>query len=493
MKNIWGASIAAAIGLYAADITSAETWNSPTGTTSWNTATNWTPNTTPNAIGAAANFNGAATVDNPAQTANRTSSLDGTKTVGSILFNNDLSTFTNTISTGTGGPLVFDAAGAGPATINVPIAAGTGNNTISVAMRLDDSLTATVDNITATSGAGALNLTGTMSGAGGFTKLGDGTATFGTGTKTYAGPTNINNGRLRMSNAAQASATSSFTIGNGGQVSFISAGTYSLGSGPLNLNGEGPLSGPTAAFPGALRPDRFSAITAYTVTNAVELQSNSLIHVQANIGFDHSLTLSGNISGVGQLQYTAANTGDPSLGRLILTGPQNTFSGGTLIRGGTLEARGALTSLGTGDVTVLSGSLLPGGGAAAISKLLIQVADGNAIADTALLSLAGGKTAGSADDGYLELLTNETVGSLMLAGVSQGAGTYGSTSSGALFQNDEFFAGTGVLTVVPEPSAFILGLTTALVGLGWRRIHNSTNTRGTPSTGNLSSNFKFEI
>jgi autotransporter-associated beta strand protein len=472
MRFIWRASIAAAITLCLADVAAAETWNLPAGG-SWNTAANWNPAAVPNAIDASAIFNGAATGSNPAQTGNRTVTLDGTKTVGSILFNNDLSTFTNTVSTGTGGPLVFDAAGAGPATINVPAAVGTGNNTISVAMTLTDSLVATVDNITATSGAGALNLTGTMSGAGGFTKLGDGTATFGTGAKSYAGATNINGGRLRMSNAAQASGTSSFTIGNGGQVSFITAGSFTLGSGPLNLNGEGPTSGPTAIFPGALRPDRFNAATAYTVTNNVELQSNSLIHVQANVGFDHSLTMSGNVGGIGQLQYTAANTGDASLGRLILTGAQNTFSGGTLIRGGTLEARGAMTSLGTGDVTVLSGSLLPA--STAISKLLINVADGNAISDAALLSLAGGKTAGAADDGFLELLTNETVGALMLAGVSQGPGTYGSTSSGATFQNDEFFAGAGVLTVVPEPSAFVLVLTMAVVGLCCRRVRRLPN------------------
>jgi autotransporter-associated beta strand protein len=408
MRSIWGASVVAAITLFVADIAAAETWNLPAGG-SWNTAANWNPATIPNAIDASAIFNGAATGSNPAQTGSRTVTLDGTKTVGSILFNNDLSNFTNTVSTGTGGPLVFDAAGAGPAAINVPAAGGTGNNTISVAMSLTDTLVATVDNIMATSAAGALNLTGTMSGAGGFTKQGDGMATFGTGAKSYAGATNINGGRLRMSLTAQASGTSSFTIGNGGQVVFIAGGvtqSFTLGPGPLNLNGAGPTSGPFAAFPGALRPDRDAAGRDYTITNNVVLQSDSLIHVQSLAATNHSLTLPGIVSGPGQLQFTAANNGDPELGRLILNGAAaNTYSGGTLVRGGTVEARGALTSLGTGDVTVLSGSLLPA--STSIAKLLINVADGNAIADTALLSLAGGKTAGAADDGYLELFTNE--------------------------------------------------------------------------------------
>jgi fibronectin-binding autotransporter adhesin len=452
MKCIWTAIVTAAVTLLTTTTGWAETWNVATGS-SWNTAANWNPATIPSAIGAAAIFNGAATANNPDQTANRTITLDGTKTVGSIVLNNDLSTFTNSITTGSGGPLVLDAVDGGPATINVPAAIGTGNNTISVATRLDDTLVATVDNITATSAAGALNLTAAITGAGGFTKLGPGLATFGTGTKTYTGPTNINDGRLRMSLTARAQSTSSFTIGNGGQVVFIAGNvtqSFTLGPGPLNLNGAGPISGPYAAFPGALRPDRDAAGRDYTITNDVVLQSDSLIHVQSLAATNHSLTLPGIISGPGQLQFTAANTGDPELGKLILTGTAaNTYSGGTLIRGGTIEAKGALTSLGTGNVTVLSGSLLPDAGAAAIAKLLIQAGDGNAIANTATLSLAGGKTADVADDGFLELLTDETVGGLILGGVAKAAGTYGSTSSTATNKFDEYFSGTGILTVAP--------------------------------------------
>jgi len=41
------------------------------------------------------------------------------------------------------------------------------------------------------------------------------------------------------------------------------------------------------------------------------------------------------------------------------------------------------------------------------------------------------------------------VGGLVLAGVAQAPGTYGSTLSPATFQNDEFFAGTGTVTVRP--------------------------------------------
>src|SRR5690349_18009748 len=98
-KTLLLTSIAA---LISTSLARAETWNVATGSASWNTAANWSPASIPNATGAAAIFNGAATANNPDQTGDRTIALDGKKTVGSILFNNDLSTFSNSITTGTG-------------------------------------------------------------------------------------------------------------------------------------------------------------------------------------------------------------------------------------------------------------------------------------------------------------------------------------------------------------------------------------------------------
>src|SRR2546430_2625742 len=63
-------------------------YNQGVGAT-WNSATNWTPNTIPNAVGANATFNNAASASNAAQTANRTITMDAAQTVGSIVFNND--------------------------------------------------------------------------------------------------------------------------------------------------------------------------------------------------------------------------------------------------------------------------------------------------------------------------------------------------------------------------------------------------------------------
>jgi autotransporter-associated beta strand protein len=437
----------------------AETWNLPTAA-SWNSAANWNPASIPNAPGATAIFNGAATALNPAQAGNRSVTLDAAQTVGSIHFNNDLSTFTNSLTAGTGGALIFDEVGAGPATITTT-GTQTGNNTISARITLTDSLLAVVNNTTASSMAGSLNLTATISGPGGFTKEGPGLATFGTNAKTYQGPTVLNGGRMRMSIAAAPTGTSSFTINAGAQLTLISSEeTYTFGAGPLNLNGSGAVAAPFAAFPGAIRND---TNLAATITNAVVLQSDTLLHVQgATTG---SLTFPNVISGPGRLTLTAPGS-DANLGRLVLDG-SNSYSGGTTVHGGTISVgdTSPTATLGTGDVVVESGNAMFAGASA---KLTIQTGVLNAMADNATLSLAGGKVAGLADDGYVDLGlgVNEVVGALVLGGVAQPLGTYGSSLSTAAFKNDEYFAGSGIVTVVPEPgvAVMMLGGITMLLG-----------------------------
>ena len=75
---------------------------------------------------------------------------------------------------------------------------------------------------------------------------------------------------------------------------------------------------------------------------------------------------------------------------------------------------GATAKLGTGNVTVQSTS-------ATITVLSIASGVANAITDTATLSLAGGGTAGVADQNYASLGAgiNEVVGALILGGATK--------------------------------------------------------------------------
>jgi uncharacterized protein (TIGR03382 family) len=128
-------------------------------------------------------------------------------------------------------------------------------------------------------------------------------------------------------------------------------------------------------------------------------------------------------------------------GTLILGGA-NTYTGGTTLNAGALTVSGASAKLGTGNVTVQNTSTT-------VTVLSIQTDVLDAINDTATLTLAGGGTAGVADQSYANLGNgvNEMVNALILAGASQAHGTYGSSLSGAMHQMNDFFSGTGVITV----------------------------------------------
>lgn len=460
---------AVAVGLGTVPVRAANTATFVPGSGSWATSTNWDTSVVPNAAGDAAIFPNSLT-------ASRTVTVDSGApgfTVGSISFDLLGSTaFSNTINTGTAGSILKLDNGAAGATITAS-GAGTGNNTISVPLVLNGVVTAAVSATAASSAAGSLNLTATTTGTGGFTKVGDGMATFGSGAKTYTGPTALTGGRLRMSLAAAATATSSFTI-NGGQLDLISAGTYTFGPGPLNLNGAGATTGPFAAFPGAIRNDRSLVVT---ITNPTVVQSNATIHIQATGGSQvagspvGSVTLSGGVSGPGRLMLTAPAS-DIDQGTLSITGA-GTSTGGYLVAGGILAVSGN-GSLGTGAVTVDNSS-----SPASVARLQVAAGATNALFDFGTLSLKGGGTAGVADQSWADLGAgvNETVGFLQLNGVNQPAGTYGSTSSLATNQSNEYFSGTGIITVtgVPEPtSAALLGvIATGLLARRRQRARNA--------------------
>jgi autotransporter-associated beta strand protein len=239
-----------------------------------------------------------------------------------------------------------------------------------------------------------------------------------------AGQTLDGKNKLKQPSGVLSTAEAISVLANG----MALAGNF--GSGPMTLNGSGATSGPYAAFPGAMRNDR--NIAPITISNGIVLQTDTLIHVQANAGTGSSSTplatntLVGNISGPGKLTFTAPNA-DIDQGFLVLNG-SNTYSGGTLVSGGILVADGAGATFGTGDVTIDHAA-----SPSSIARAIIRSGVLNAIADTATLSLSGGGTAGVADQGWIILETgiNEVVGALKLAGVLQPPGTYGSTASAA--------------------------------------------------------------
>jgi autotransporter-associated beta strand protein len=390
----------------------------PTTSATWNLASNWDSNLIPNASDEIVVFN--------SPTAAQTVTLDGAKTVGTMsVTNNTVNVWT--LAAGTGGPLTFDVGG-GNASLTI---GGTGNvvNVISVATVLNDTLNLAITDTATASVTGALQITGGISGAGGVVKSGDGRVSFATNAKTYTGSTTINAGILRTSLAGIPNATSGVTVNAGGQLllgATASGQTLQFGASTatvVTLNGDGPTAGS-----GALA----------NVGNSTTMSNNISLASDSTISSSNALTLTGAISGAGRLTKTGGAT--------LALNVANTYSGGTTVAlGSAALIANNDGALGTGNVDINA----TGG-----VRLTLQGGlTNNYISDNATLSLANGAQANL----NYALGGTDVVGGLVLGGAAQLApGTYGSAASGAMFQFDAFFTGTGTLTLIPEPSTWVM-------------------------------------
>jgi fibronectin-binding autotransporter adhesin len=147
-------------------------------------------------------------------------------------------------------------------------------------------------------------------------------------------------------------------------------------------------------------------------------------------------TIGARITGSGGL--TKASTG-----MLTLTAT-NLYSGGTYVSSGTLRVGDGTYggTLGSGNVEVHAGAKL-------------QVSCAAAIANAATLSvLYSGLYNGRVE---LDTGVNETIRFLFLGGTPMPSGTYGSSASAADTKNDQYFSGTGVLTVWGDATRLRLG------------------------------------
>jgi autotransporter-associated beta strand protein len=163
-----------------------------------------------------------------------------------------------------------------------------------------------------------------------------------------------------------------------------------------------------------------------------------------------STTFSGVIQDGGIGGGTGGSLTKIGAGTLSLTN-SNTYTGGTLINAGTLVA-GHDGALGTGNVSLI---------AAGVVLTLQNGVTNNYIADNATISIVSGATANLNFTGASDL-----VGGIVLNGFNETTpGTYGSATSGAMFES-VFFSGTGTLLLVPEPSTWtMMGLGVAMLAV----------------------------
>jgi autotransporter-associated beta strand protein len=234
----------------------------------------------------------------------------------------------------------------------------------------------------------------------GITKRGQGGMNVG-GNEYYNGPTYIEEGTVTI--VSDLGHKQPFGVGAPGSanatIHLLSGGTISAGV-PIPANG-----------------------TVIYLTNqyVLSLEGGALEVGSGGTKF----TISAKVTGAGTL--IKQGTG------MLTLSQSNTFSGGVVINSGTLVAS-ANGALGTGDVLVQTGSRL------ALNGTYFNPANLLHLTGTAMVTNGAANTcAGLSFDGGLTF---------------KRAGTWGSTASGAAFQDNTHFAGTGKLTVSNGPASF---------------------------------------
>ena len=329
-------------------------WSGTNGDGSWTTdgaGGNWSDGAQPNSLGAVANFGILALTP-------QTVTLNGGKTVGSIIFDNansfTIGTNTDAITLNNGIAAGAISASNGSHTINAPVALG-GNA-----------------NITPGTGTG-ITFGGIISGIGrSLTFSGAGASTLNA-VNTYSGGTTLSAGTLNLGNDAA-----------------LGSGPLTIGAGTTIDNTKGSLL--TSANNNA---QNWNGSFTFTGTESMDLGTGAVtLGASATITTSNAakvLTVGGAI-GDGVFVFGLTKAGP---GTLVLSGA-STYNGATSITAGTLSLTGSLTgggaisTSGTGSLSQTSTGVISGASAFTQGSSGASVLAGNNSAASGGVTLATG-------------------------------------------------------------------------------------------------------
>ncbi len=388
---------------------------------SWPTGGNWSNSTAVTGASSVADF---SVLD---LTANAAVTLDGARTVGTLVFGDTSARHNWTLSTGSAGPLTLNTT--------------TGNPVVTV-----NNQTATLNLVVAgtkgliKNGAGTLALGGINTFTGGLT-VNAGTVSLQPGDYNNALPTNsavtINNGGTVIhANTNVTNNGIAFTVNAGGTLSLTSYHAHvpslTLNGGAVVGSGSGKYNGEDFALDGNVTVGGTTA-SSISIANGIGFGSRTFTVADATTSPAADLTISGNgaIKGTGILTKAGVGT-------MAVSSP-NTYSGGTNINAGTFLATNvAGSATGTGAVTVAASATIGGNGTV-----------------SGAVSISGGLAPGVNDVGALTV-----GGTLTLAGTS--TSTMQLAKAGAALSNDRVLGATtltfgGRLTVSASGDALTVG------------------------------------
>lgn len=331
------------IGIFC-NSTGTSVWVNPSGG-SWPTVGNWSNGTAVSGASSIADFSVLNLTSNAAVT------LDGARTVGTLVFGDTSASHNWTVSTGSAGPLTLNTT--------------TGNPVVTV-----NNQTATLNLVVAgtkgliKNGAGTLALGGINTFTGGLTVNG-GTVSLQPGDYNNALPTNsavtVNNGGTVIhANTNVTNNGIAYTVNAGGTLSLTSYHAHvpslTLNGGAVIGSGSGKYNGEDFALDGNVTVGGTTA-SSIAIANGIGFGSRTFTVADSTTSPAADLTISGNgvIKGTGILTKAGVGT--------MAVATSNTYSGGTNINAGTFLATNvAGSATGTGAVTVAASATLGGTG-----------------------------------------------------------------------------------------------------------------------------------
>ena len=276
-----------------------------------NSQNNWTSGF-PNLVGDVANMSVNLS-------ANQVVNLNQAITVGSLTFGDSTATQTATLATGTAGSLIFDATSGNASLIRT--AGGTAATTISAPITLKDNLAVSLASGTA---ASTMTLSGIISESGGAKSLIKDSSTLTLAlsgiNSSWTGGIIIKNGTVNGQNNANTLGTGGVTLGGTGSTGATLTGGQNFSA--VNVTVNPPTSGNCVISA--------NGTGSGMVVGSITLNSANLTVETFAAGTTAITTVSGGVTGTGNLLINNLNNGTAATGKVTLSGANPINNTGTV-------------------------------------------------------------------------------------------------------------------------------------------------------------------